>query len=125
MRCIQVCKMSGARVLVVGRSEAKLRLAQELGADAVIQATQEDVTAAVRRLTDQEGVDIVFELVATRETMDHSLRSLRKRGRLVFIGYSEDQLIANSLTAGHRRNTDPRLGRQHAAGTRRCRGARQ
>ena len=94
---IQVCKMSGARVLVVGRSEAKLRHAQELGADAVIQATQEDVTAAVRRLTDQEGVDIVFELVATRETMDHSLRSLRKRGRLVFIGYSEDQLIATPL----------------------------
>ena len=94
---IQVCKLSGARVLVVGRSEAKLRLAQQLGADAVIQATQEDVTAAVRRLTDQEGVDVIFELVATRETMDHALRCLRKRGRLVFIGYSEDQLIANPL----------------------------
>jgi 2-desacetyl-2-hydroxyethyl bacteriochlorophyllide A dehydrogenase len=94
---IQVCKMSGARVLVVGRSETKLRLAQDLGADAVIQATQEDVSAAVRRLTDGAGVDIVFELVATRETMEHSLRSLRKRGRLVFIGYSQDQLVANPL----------------------------
>jgi propanol-preferring alcohol dehydrogenase len=94
---IQVCKLSGARVLVVGRSEAKLRLAQELGADAVIHATQEHVAETVRRLTDKQGVDVVFEMVATRETMDHALQSLRKRGRLVFIGYSEDQLIANPL----------------------------
>lgn len=94
---VQVCKLSGARVLVVGRSQRKLRLAQELGADAVIQAGQEPVAETVRRLTDNEGVDIIFELVGTRDTMDQSLRSLRKRGRLVFIGYSEDQLIANPL----------------------------
>ena len=94
---IQVCKLSGARVLVVGRSEAKLRLAQELGADAVIHAAQEPVAETVRRLTDQEGVDSVFEMVGTRETMDQSLQCLRKRGRLVFIGYSADLLIANPL----------------------------
>jgi 2-desacetyl-2-hydroxyethyl bacteriochlorophyllide A dehydrogenase len=94
---VQVCKLSGARVLVVGRSERKLRLAQELGADVVIQAGQEAVAETVRRHTDNEGVDIIFELVGTRETMDQSLQSLRKRGRLVFIGYSEDHLIANPL----------------------------
>lgn len=94
---IQVCKLSGARVLVVGRSERKLRLAQELGADAVIRAGQEPVAETVRRLTDNQGVDAVFELVATRETMDQALQSMRKRGRLVFIGYSEDQLVANPL----------------------------
>ena len=94
---VQVCKLSGARVLVVGRSERKLRLAQELGADVVIQAGQEAVAETVRRHTDNEGVDIIFELVGTRETMDQSLQSLRKRGRLVFIGYSEDHLVANPL----------------------------
>lgn len=94
---IQVCKLSGARVLVVGRSDTKLRLAQELGADAVIHARQEDVSASVRRLTDQAGVDIVYELVGTRDTMEHALRSLRKRGRLVFIGYSEDALVVHPL----------------------------
>ena len=94
---IQVCKLRGARVIVVGRSERKLQLAQEMGADEVIQATQDSVVEAVKRLTDNDGVDIIFELVGTRETMDISLQCLRKRGRLVFIGYSEDQLIANPL----------------------------
>ncbi|MEE8302572.1 MAG: zinc-binding dehydrogenase, partial [Candidatus Tectomicrobia bacterium] len=56
-----------------------------------------NVAEGVKRLTDNEGVDIIFELVGTRETMDNSLQCLRKRGRLVFIGYSEDQLIANPL----------------------------
>jgi propanol-preferring alcohol dehydrogenase len=63
----------------------------------VIHAGQEPVAETVRRLTGNEGVDIIFELVGTRETMDQSLQSLRKRGRLVFIGYSEDQLIAHPL----------------------------
>jgi D-arabinose 1-dehydrogenase-like Zn-dependent alcohol dehydrogenase len=94
---IQVCKLRGARVLVVGRSERKLQLAQQLGADDVIHATQEHVVEAVKRRTEQQGVDIIFELVGSRETMDNSLQCLRKRGRLVFIGYSEDQLIANPL----------------------------
>lgn len=94
---VQVCKLSGAQVLVVGRSERKLQLARELGADAVIHAGHEPVAETVRRLTGNEGVDILFELVGTRETMDQSLQCLRKRGRLVFIGYSEDQLIANPL----------------------------
>src|SRR5512132_853423 len=94
---VQVCKLSGAKVLVVGRSQRKLQLAQQLGADAVIHAGQEPVAETVRRFTGNEGVDIIFELVGTRETMDQSLQSLRKRGRLVFIGYSEDQLIANPL----------------------------
>ena len=42
---VQVCKLSGARVLVVGRSERKLQLAQQLGADAEIHAGQEPVAA--------------------------------------------------------------------------------
>lgn len=94
---IQVCKMQGARVLVVGRSARKLQLAQEFGADAVIHATEENVPERVKALTDNEGVDILFELVGVRETMDNALQCLRKRGRLVFIGYSEDQLIATPL----------------------------
>ena len=94
---IQVCKLRGARVLVVGRSERKLQLARDMGADEVIQASEEPVVETVKRLTDNDGVDIIFELVGTRETMDNSLQCLRKRGRLVFIGYSEDPLIATPL----------------------------
>jgi propanol-preferring alcohol dehydrogenase len=89
---IQVARLRGARVIAVGRTPAKLEKARALGADATVRAGEEDVAARVRALTGGRGADVVFELVATRETMEASVRALAKRGRLVFVGYSEDRL---------------------------------
>ena len=89
---VQVARLRGARVIAVGRSEPKLERARALGADATVRAGAEDVPARLRALTGGRGADVVFELVATRETMGWSLAALGKRGRLVFVGYSEDDL---------------------------------
>lgn len=88
---IQVAKVRGARVIAVGRKANKLEKARELGADVAISGGDGvDVASAVREATGGRGADVVFELVATKETMPHSTNMLAKRGRLVFIGYSED-----------------------------------
>lgn len=88
---IQVAKVRGARVIAVGRKASKLEKARELGADVAISGGDGvDVASAVREATGGRGADVVFELVATKETMPHSTNMLAKRGRLVFIGYSED-----------------------------------
>ncbi|MDP3771539.1 MAG: zinc-binding dehydrogenase, partial [bacterium] len=41
--------------------------------------------------------DVVFELVATKETMAVSTAALAKRGRLIFIGYSEDSFTVHPI----------------------------
>jgi len=94
---VQVARLRGARVVAVGRSEAKLERARALGADATVRAGAEDVPARIRALTGGGGADVVFELVATRETMGWSLAALGKRGRLVFVGYSEDALQVHPI----------------------------
>jgi len=94
---IQLSKMAGARVFAIGRTEEKLRLAAELGADATINADRHNPSVEVMRLTGDEGADVAFELVGITETMEHSVAMLRRRGRLVFIGYSEDRLLLNPL----------------------------
>ncbi|MDQ6602159.1 MAG: zinc-binding dehydrogenase, partial [Chloroflexota bacterium] len=94
---IQLSKMAGARVFAIGRTEEKLRLAEELGADAIINADRHNPSVEVMRLTGDEGADVVFELVGITETMEHSVAMLRRRGRLVFIGYSQDRLLLNPL----------------------------
>ena len=86
---VQIARLRGARVIAVGRTPEKLERARGLGADATVRAGVEDVAARVRELTGGRGADVVFELVATRETMAASSRALAKRGRLVFVGYSE------------------------------------
>jgi propanol-preferring alcohol dehydrogenase len=87
---VQVARLRGARVVAVGRTPAKLEAARALGAEHVVRAGAEDVAARVRELTGGRGADAVFELVATRDTMAASVKMLAKRGRLVFVGYSED-----------------------------------
>ncbi len=94
---IQLGRLSGATVIAVGRTETKLELARELGADFTINARRESVTDRVREITRGRGVDVVFELVATQETMEHSVASLAKRGQLVFIGYSQDALAVHPI----------------------------
>jgi propanol-preferring alcohol dehydrogenase len=94
---IQVARLRGARVIAVGRSPAKLAAARDLGADAAVRADAEDVAARVHEITNGAGADVVFELVATRQTMAASLSALARRGRLVFVGYSEDALHVHPI----------------------------
>jgi NADPH:quinone reductase-like Zn-dependent oxidoreductase len=83
--CVQVAKLCGARVLVVGSSAKKLELAKSLGADALIDRTrEEDWSKSVFSATDKRGVDVVVDNVGT--TFMQSLRALCKGGRLLTVG---------------------------------------
>lgn len=94
---VQVCKARGATVIAVGRSPKRLERAAALGADAVINASEGEVAERIRALTGGDGADVIFELVGVRETMDAAAAALRRRGRLVFIGYSQDAFTVSPL----------------------------
>lgn len=94
---VQLAKLAGARVIAVGRSADKLALAGELGADLALNAREREVVSETLRATGGEGIDVVFEVVGSAETMDNSIAMLRRRGRLVFVGYGQDRLRVNPL----------------------------
>jgi alcohol dehydrogenase len=54
--------------------------------DETINSREVGFDAEARRLTRGRGVDVVVEMVGLPETMDASLRSLGKGGRLIFVG---------------------------------------
>ncbi len=82
---IQIAKLIGARVIATAGSDAKLKQAQELGADETINHSKDDIAEEVRRLTNRRGVDVVFEHVGAA-TWEKSLASLAPAGRLVTCG---------------------------------------
>lgn len=82
---IQIGKLMGARVIATAGSDAKLAKAKELGADEVINHSQQKIADEVKRLTERRGVDVVFEHVGT-STWEASLASLAVKGRLVTCG---------------------------------------
>jgi NADPH:quinone reductase-like Zn-dependent oxidoreductase len=61
---IQVAKnVVGATVIATTSTDEKARMATELGADAVVNYTTEDVTTRVRNLTGGRGADVVLDHV--------------------------------------------------------------
>jgi NADPH:quinone reductase-like Zn-dependent oxidoreductase len=82
---VQIAKLCGARVLVTSSSDEKLERARGLGADVLINYAKDDWPKAVFEQTARRGVDVVIENVGAA-TWKHSLRALKKGGRLVTCG---------------------------------------
>jgi NADPH:quinone reductase-like Zn-dependent oxidoreductase len=82
---IQIVKLCGARVYVVGSNSKKLELAESLGADFLIdRSKEENWSKTVYQLTHRQGVDVVFDNVGT--TFPLSLRAARRGGRVLTVG---------------------------------------
>jgi L-iditol 2-dehydrogenase len=84
---IQALKLRGC-ALVAAADVAPERLAQarKLGADTGIDTRTEDAGAAMRRLTDGRGADVVVEAVGLPPTIRIAVDSVRKGGALTLIG---------------------------------------
>jgi NADPH:quinone reductase len=87
----QMAKMRGARVIGTAGTEEKAALAKEAGADEVILYRDQDFVEETRRLTDGEGVDVVYDSVG-KDTFDGGLDSLKRRGYMVLFGGSSGQV---------------------------------
>lgn len=84
--CIQIARLAGAKVIVVGSNARKLELAQSLGADLLIdRSSSENWSKAVYQASGQRGVDVVVDNVGAA-TMMLSLRAARRGGRILTVG---------------------------------------
>jgi NADPH2:quinone reductase len=84
---VQLAKLRGATVIGTAGTEEKAQLAREAGADEVILYTEQDFVEETNRITDGEGVDVVYDSVG-KETFDGGLDVLRPRGYMVLFGAS-------------------------------------
>ena len=87
LHTLQMARLAGGKTIAVDVSEERLALAKKLGADEVVDGRSAPFHEQIRRLTGGEGVDVVLEFVANGETLESSYLSLKKGGRLVFVGY--------------------------------------
>ena len=74
-----------SRVFVADLDRTRLKLAQEVGATAVL-SSDKDVVGQVMQLTGGVGVDVVIEAVGRNETVKASIDSVRKGGTVVLVG---------------------------------------
>lgn len=95
----------GARVIANAGNEEKLKLAKEKGAEFLINYTEEDLPYAVKQITQNKGVDVIYDPVGG-DTFDESLRCIAWEGRILVIGFasgripelSVNRLLLNNLS---------------------------
>ena len=83
----QIAKSLGARVLTTVSTEEKAALSRQAGADETILYTRTDFAEEVKRLTNGEGLPVVYDSVG-KSTFEQSLQCLRPLGLMVLYGGS-------------------------------------
>src|SRR5579864_1216010 len=95
---VQMAHNIGARVLATVSTEEKAKLAREAGADEIILYTKSDFEVETRRLTNGQGVHVVYDSVG-KTTFEKGLNVLRPRGMMVLFGGSSGAVPPFDLIA--------------------------
>jgi propanol-preferring alcohol dehydrogenase len=88
---LQYARIAGASVVAVDVSDEKLQLAKELGAEYMVNAAHDDPVEAIQRLG---GADAAIALAAAPKPFEQAFSSLRRGGRLVFVGLPAQNMMA-------------------------------
>ena len=87
---VQLAKARGARVIAIAGGPEKAAFCRSIGADAVIDRKQEDVTKAAKELTGGKGVSVVYDPVGGKAGRA-AFKALAFEGRFVVIGYASGE----------------------------------
>jgi len=107
LSAIMIASALGANVIAIDIADEKLDVAQSMGANATVNATQvEDVVEAIMEIT-KGGAHVSIDALGSQETCFNSIANLRKRGKHIQVGlmvadYKHpsipmDKVVANEL----------------------------
>jgi NADPH2:quinone reductase len=93
---IQLGQAAGARTIAVVGGAEKAKVAQQLGADVVIDRREQDFVAVVKEVTGGRGADVVFDPVGG-DAYTGSTKCIAFEGRLLVIGFAGGTIPAPAL----------------------------
>lgn len=84
---LQIAKAAGAKVIAAASTDEKCALCKELGADATLNYSTQDVRETLKALTGGKGPDVVYDPVGGA-LAEPVFRSIAWRGRYLVIGFA-------------------------------------
>ncbi len=90
---VQIAKHFAGAVFALDLDDAKLRLAETLGADRVANPLKDDVPAMVAAWTEGLGCDAVYDFTGKRETINLAMKCVRNLGQVVLVGYAYEDFV--------------------------------
>ena len=99
---VAACANRGCTVVAVDLSPKRLEIAQQMGADYLIYAEDQDVETEVMKIV-SGGADCVFECTGLPEYIDLAIRLCRQFGSFVWQGHYGSKPIAMDFSSPHGR----------------------
>lgn len=91
LAAVEIGKAMGARVIAAASSDAKLKAAQDAGADHLINYTTDDLRGRLKEITKGQGVDVVYDPVGG-DMFEQALRSTAWNGRDLVVGFASGDI---------------------------------
>ena len=80
--------MRGATVIAVDTDDVKLKIAQQLGANFIINSKNTDLHQKLQEITNGDGPNVVIEAAGNPATYRTAIEEVAFAGRVVCIGYA-------------------------------------
>jgi NADPH2:quinone reductase len=91
LTAVEIGKQMGATVIATASTPQKLAVAQQYGADHLINYRQEDFRQRVKEITNGKGANVIYDPVGG-DVFDQSLRCINWEGRLLVIGFASGRI---------------------------------
>lgn len=85
LSAIMIAKAKGAKVIAIDIKEQALALSEQIGADHIINSSNESAVNAIKQIT-SGGTHISIDALGNKQTCYDSIASLRKRGKHIQVG---------------------------------------
>jgi threonine dehydrogenase-like Zn-dependent dehydrogenase len=90
LACVQLARLSGARVIAVDLIDARLERARELGAEITLNAGSGSVAAEIRKAT-HGGADVCMEVSGSSRALHEALKSAAYQASVVAMGFYQGE----------------------------------
>ena len=91
LAAVELGKMLGARVIACASTTEKLEVCKRAGADDTINYETENLREAIKRLTQDRGLDVVYDPVGDKFA-DPAVRGLAWGGRYLVVGFAAGEI---------------------------------
>ncbi|WP_460154845.1 NADPH:quinone oxidoreductase family protein [Pseudomonas sp. S1_F04] len=91
LAAVEIGKAMGARVIAAASSAEKLAVAKAAGADELINYNETSLKDEIKRLTDGQGADVIYDPVGG-DLFDQAIRAIAWNGRLLVVGFASGRI---------------------------------
>ncbi len=88
---VELGKVMGARVIAAARTDEKLKVAKQYGADELVNYGDGELKEKVKELTSGKGADVICDPVGG-DLFDQAARCINWKGRILVVGFASGRI---------------------------------